>query len=162
MNIRVGLGLDIHPFDDSPNRPLILGGTVIPGSLGLSGHSDGDILSHAITDAILGAAGLGDIGEWFPDTDPKWKNANSLLMLESIVDEVSTRGFTVGQVDVVIALESPKIAPFKREIISNLEKVIKSQVSIKATRPEGLGALGRLEGMAVWAVVLLEKSIDDG
>ncbi len=162
MNIRVGLGLDIHPFDHSPNRPLILGGIVIPGSPGLHGHSDGDILSHAIIDAILGAAGLGDIGEWFLDTDPKWKNADSLLMLQSVVEEVAKRGFEVGQVDTVIALESPKIAPFKKEIISNLEKITKGQVSIKATRPEGLGALGRLEGMAVWAVALLEKRVVSG
>ena len=153
MTPRVGLGFDIHPFSDDPGRRLVLGGVVIEGP-GLAGHSDADAVSHAIADALLGAAGLGDIGDHFPDTDPAYEGINSLELLARVVLSVSER-YEIGNVDVTVVLEAPKLAPHRAAMQQRLTDVIGAPVSIKAKRAEALGALGRREGVACMAVALL-------
>lgn len=153
MTPRVGLGFDIHPFSDDPDRRLVLGGVVIEGP-GLAGHSDADAVSHAIADALLGAAGLGDIGDHFPDTDPAYAGVNSLELLARVVLSVSER-FEIGNVDVTVVLEAPKLAPHRAAMQTRLSDVVGAPVSVKAKRAEALGALGRREGVACMAVALL-------
>ena len=154
-DIRVGQGFDVHPFSDDPDRPLVLGGITIPGAKGLIGHSDADAVAHAITDALLGAAGLGDIGHHFPDTDPAWRGANSMNMLAATVALVRDRGWSIANVDTSVVLESPKLAPYRNAMVEALSKTVGAPVSVKAKRAEGLGALGRREGIACFAVALL-------
>lgn len=151
--MRSGIGFDVHPFDES--RELVLGGVLIDGHAGLKGHSDADVVAHAITDAILGAAGLGDMGEHFPDTDEQWRGADSIEMLRTAVSHVKDAGFTVANADCTVIIERPKLAPHRAMMQKNLSDVVGAQVTVKASRAEGLGALGRVEGAACFAVALL-------
>jgi len=157
MRLRIGLGFDVHRFSDDPSRPLILAGVKFPQEPGLVGHSDADLVSHACTDAILGASGLGDIGTHFPDTDESWAGANSLDLLAQAVSLVAQAGFEVVNVDCVIVAERPKISPRRLEMQARLSEVIGAPTSVKASRAEGLGAIGRVEGMACWATALVSK-----
>ena len=153
---RIGLGYDVHPFAGA--RALVLGGETIPYPRGLAGHSDADALCHAIADALLGALALGDLGAHFPDTDARWKNARSLELLAEVVAMVHDRGWRVGNVDATIVTEMPKLAPHVPASRANLAEVLAiplERVSVKATRPEKLGALGRNEGLAVQAIALV-------
>jgi 2-C-methyl-D-erythritol 2,4-cyclodiphosphate synthase len=150
---RVGLGFDIHPFSDDPARRLKLGGIELEGP-GLAGHSDADALAHAVTDALLGAAAMGDIGGHFPDTDPAFAGADSMELLARVVLTVSTR-FEIGNVDVTVVIEAPKLAPHREAMQARLTEVLGAPVSVKAKRAESLGAIGRHEGVACFAVALL-------
>ena len=155
---RFGFGYDIHRF--APNRKLILGGVLIPSELGLLGHSDADVLLHAICDALLGAAALGDIGQHFPDTDPRFKGMSSLNFLASTCELLAADGYRIVNVDSTLVLQSPKIAPYvpaMRQEIANTLKLDVDQVSVKATTNEGLGALGAGEGCAAYAVVAIDR-----
>jgi 2-C-methyl-D-erythritol 2,4-cyclodiphosphate synthase len=159
MSDRVGIGFDVHRFDES--RPLILGGVTVHGGPGLAGHSDADVLSHAIADAVLGAATLGDIGEHFPDTDPQWENVGSIFILEKVLELVQAKGLRVTSVDATLLLESPKIAPYRdlmRTMIAHALGLDADYVSVKATTMEGLGTIGRGEGAACMAVALLAEA----
>lgn len=154
--MRVGIGVDFHKF--APERKLVLGGVEIPYELGLSGHSDADVLLHAICDALLGAAALGDIGQHFPNTDPRYKDIPSTTLLTETHRKITAAGFAIANIDATVIAQEPKIAPYisaMREKIAQTLGLSKFQISIKATTPEGLGALGRREGIAVWAVALL-------
>jgi len=156
---RVGLGFDAHPFD--PARPLRLGGIDFPGSPGLSGHSDGDALLHALTDAILGAAGLGSIGEHFSDRDPAWKGADSARFLEHAAHLAREAGLRVANLDGIVIAEAPKIAPHAgrmRERIASIVGVGAERISVRGTSTNGLGFSGRGEGIAAMAVALLEPA----
>ena len=160
MNIRVGNGYDIHRL--VPGRPLILGGQTLehPEGLGLDGHSDADVLVHALMDALLGALSLGDIGKYFPPTDPKWKGADSLVLLEQVMGLVRERGWSVVNVDTVVIAERPKLKPHinaMREAIANRMGLDPEQVGVKATTNEKLGSEGREEGISCQAVALLSK-----
>ena len=155
-DIRVGIVYDVHAFAD--NRPCILGGVNIPHERGLEGHSDADVLSHAIGDAILGAASLGDIGVHFPENDEHYRGISSLVLLQRIVDVLVESGYTMSNVDATIVAERPKLAPFVSQMqnqISAAIKLPKNRVSIKATTSEKLGFTGREEGIAAHAVVLI-------
>ena len=160
MNIRIGNGYDIHRL--VPGRPLILGGQTLehPAGLGLDGHSDADVLVHAIMDALLGALSLGDIGKYFPPTDPKWKGADSLELLEQVMGLVRERGWSVVNVDSVVIAERPKLKPHieaMRAAIAERMDLAPEQVGVKATTNEKLGAEGREEGISCQAVALLSK-----
>ena len=159
-DVRVGQGFDIHRFSDDSSRKLILGGVTFNGTPGLEGHSDADVISHAVADALLGAAGLGDIGEHFPDTDPQWKNADSLMLLELVAVKVRLQGWFIGNVDCSVVCEIPKLAPHREAMQENLSRVIDAPVSVKGRRAEGLGALGRREGIACWTVAVLYRLLD--
>ncbi len=158
--MRVGHGFDVHRL--VPGRELILGGVRIPYHLGLLGHSDADVLCHAISDAMLGAAALGDIGKFFPDTDDQFKDISSIILLKKVSELILRRNMTVYNIDTTIIAQKPRIAPYISEIRGNLAKALKIQeenVSVKATTTEGLGFAGRGEGIAVHAVVLLEEPV---
>lgn len=153
---RVGVGYDSHRF--VPGRPLTLGGVLIPSDVGLLGHSDADAICHAVTDAILGAAGLGDIGEMFPDTDPANKNRDSIEMLAAAVKRISTAGYSVNQIDVCVVAESPRLAPHREKIRARLASALgidSASVSVKGKSNEGMGWIGRKEGLACIAVATL-------
>jgi 2-C-methyl-D-erythritol 2,4-cyclodiphosphate synthase len=155
-NIRVGLGYDIHRLAEG--RRLVLGGVAIDWSRGLLGHSDADALSHAIIDALLGAAALGDIGQHFPDSDERWRDADSIYLLEHTVRLLAERGFEVGNVDSVVVAEAPRLAPYIPAMRARLAEalgVALDCVSVKATTEEGLGPIGRREAIAVRAVALI-------
>ncbi len=157
--MRIGHGYDVHRF--SENRPLIIGGVTIPHSHGLEAHSDGDVLIHAICDALLGAAGLWDIGHHFPDTDEAFKNIDSRLLLRRVMADLFERGWVVNNVDATVIAQAPKLAPFIPEMKSLLASdmaVSEDEVNIKATTTEKLGFTGRKEGIAAHAVVLLRKA----
>lgn len=157
-NFKIGFGYDIHPL--VKDRKLILGGVEIPADFGLLGHSDADVLLHAISDAILGALALGDIGKHFPDTDPKYKNADSKQLLNQVYYLMNDFNYQIGNIDSTILLEEPKLAlhiPAMRKIIANIMNVDVDHVSVKATTSEKLGFVGRNEGCAAHAVVLLTK-----
>jgi 2-C-methyl-D-erythritol 2,4-cyclodiphosphate synthase len=154
--IRVGLGYDIHPFTDDA-RPLVLGGVTIEGR-GLAGHSDADAVSHAIADAILGPAGLPDLGCLFPASDATYRDASSIDLLRDVVRRVGNEGWSIVNVDVVIAAEEPRLAPHLDAMVANLMPVLGgAHVSVKPKRGEGIGTVGRAEGIACWAVALLES-----
>lgn len=156
--IRIGQGFDVHPLTE--NRRLLIGGVEIPFSKGLLGHSDADVLLHAITDALLGAAGLGDIGHLFPDTDPAFKNADSINLLQEANKKVLTTGFTIGNIDCTILAEQPKMKPHLETMKENIARACQietSQINLKATTMEKMGFIGREEGMGAIAVALLEK-----
>jgi 2-C-methyl-D-erythritol 2,4-cyclodiphosphate synthase len=153
--IRVGQGFDVHPFSDDPARPLVLGGVTFPEGRGLTGHSDADVVAHAVTDALLGAAGLGDIGQHFPDTDPAWAGADSLDLLGRAVADVRAAGWEPQNVDCTVVLESPQLAPHRAAMCERLTVAVGAPVTIKGKRAEGLGALGRAEGVACLAVALV-------
>jgi 2-C-methyl-D-erythritol 2,4-cyclodiphosphate synthase len=156
MTSRVGLGFDVHGFSADPGRPLVLGGVAIEGSPGLAGHSDGDVVAHAVADAILGAAALGDIGQHFPDTDPTWSGADSVAILGRVAAMVHDAGWRPVNADCTVVLETPMLAPYRTRIQERLSGVLEAPVSVKAKRSEGLGSLGRAEGIACLAVMLLE------
>jgi 2-C-methyl-D-erythritol 2,4-cyclodiphosphate synthase len=151
--VRVGFGIDTHRFAD--DRPLILGGVEIPHTRGLAGHSDADVLAHAITDAILGAADMGDIGQHFPDTDPRYEGADSIVLLREVVALVRAEGWKVEHVDATVMMERPKLAPHREAIVARLREAIGATVSVKATTGEGMGFVGREEGVAAMAVATL-------
>lgn len=158
MNIRIGNGYDIHRL--VTGRPLILGGVEIAHTVGLLGHSDADVLTHAIMDAMLGALSLGDIGHYFPPTDPQWQGANSLKLLEQVNQLIIDKGWRINNIDSVIVAEKPKMKPHLSAMRAKLAETLKinpEQVGIKATTNEQLGPVGREEGIAVYAVVLLVK-----
>jgi 2-C-methyl-D-erythritol 2,4-cyclodiphosphate synthase len=155
---RIGTGYDVHRL--VAGRKLIIGGVDIPFEKGLSGHSDADVLLHAICDALLGAAGLGDIGRHFPDTAPIYKDISSLMLLEEVRRLLAEAGFRVNNIDATIVAEKPKMAPFIPAMITNIAEAIKvdrTAVNVKATTTEGLGFAGRGEGMAAYAVALIRK-----
>ncbi|MHB1777703.1 MAG: 2-C-methyl-D-erythritol 2,4-cyclodiphosphate synthase [Acidimicrobiales bacterium] len=156
MTVRVGQGFDVHRFSDRPDRPLLLGGVRVTGARGLAGHSDGDAVAHALADALLGAAGLGDLGRHFPDDDPAWAGADSMALLGSVVATVAGAGWRPVNADCTVVAEAPRLAPHTAAMADRLAEVLGAPVSVKATRPEGLGAIGRVEGIACLAVVLLE------
>lgn len=149
--VRVGLGYDSHPF--APGGPVVLGGIEIPHGRGLEGHSDADALAHAITDAILGAAGMGDIGTHFPASDERWAGADSIELLEQVVEMIEG---TVVNIDSTVICEEPKIAPHRAAMEKRLATVVGAPVSVKATTNEGMGFIGRGEGVACLAVALVE------
>lgn len=154
--MRVGLGFDVHRFAEG--RPLVLGGIEIPSSVGLLGHSDADVLVHALMDALLGALALGDIGDHFPDTDPQYAGISSITLLRSVVDLIQGLGYRLHNADLMILAEKPKLAPYKTEMIQLLAHVLhvsERDISIKATTMEGMGFVGRGEGIAAQAVVSL-------
>ncbi len=154
--IRVGFGYDAHRL--VPGRPLILGGVEIPYPLGLSGHSDADVLSHALGDALLGAVAAGDLGRHFPDSDPAYRGISSLILLERIMEVVKSKGFQLMNVDITVVAEKPRLAPHVPQMIDNLAPVLgiaPGAVSIKATSTEKMGFAGREEGIAAYAVVLV-------
>jgi len=154
--IRVGQGFDVHPFSDDSDRRLVLGGVEFDGP-GLVGHSDADAVAHAVIDALLGAAGLGDIGTLFPDTDPALTGADSMALLANAVARVSSEGWHVVNVDCTVIAEAPKLAPRRVEMEHRLAAVVGAPVSVKGKRAEGLGALGRREGIACMAVALVSS-----
>ena len=157
-NLRIGHGYDVHRLVEG--RPLILGGVEIPWEKGLLGHSDADVLTHAVMDALSGAARLGDIGKLFPDTDPKYAGISSLKLLAEIGRLLAERGYTVVNVDATLLAQRPKVAPYKQQMAENMAAVLGvevEQVNVKATTEEGLGFTGDGSGMAAHAVVLLEK-----
>lgn len=154
---RVGVGYDVHPFSADRSRVLILGGVVFPGEPALSGHSDADVAAHAVADAMLGAAGLGDIGMHFSDQDERWKGANSLELLARVAELVQEVGFRLANADCTVVCERPRIVGSREEMMVNLSAATGGPVHVKATKPEGLGALGRQEGIACLAVALLEE-----
>jgi 2-C-methyl-D-erythritol 2,4-cyclodiphosphate synthase len=154
--MKVGLGFDAHAFSDDPARPLLLGGVQIDGARGLAGHSDADVVAHAVADALLGAAGLGDLGQHFPDTDPTWAGADSLDLLRRVAALVADAGWDVGNVDCAVVLEAPRLAPHRDAMQERLSAAAGGPVTVRAKRTEGMGALGRGEGVACWAVALLE------
>lgn len=152
---RVGMGFDVHPRSDDPARPMVLGGVTFPGP-GLVGHSDSDVIAHACADALLGAAGLGDIGSHFPDTDPALAGADSIELLRTVAAEVRDAGWVPANIDCSVVCDEPKIAPNRDAMQSRLGDAVGAPVTVKGKRPEGLGSLGRGEGIACWAVALLE------
>jgi 2-C-methyl-D-erythritol 2,4-cyclodiphosphate synthase len=158
MDIRTGIGFDVHKFEKK--RKLILGGVEIPYEFGLKGHSDADVLLHALTDAVLGAAGLGDIGEHFPDNDDKYKNIQSFILLKKAYGLVKESGFTLSNADIIVIAEKPKLSPYKNQIKSNIAEYLNvdpSRINVSATTTEKLGFTGRKEGIASLCTVLLIK-----
>jgi 2-C-methyl-D-erythritol 2,4-cyclodiphosphate synthase len=153
---RSGLGIDSHRF--AAGRRLVLGGVEIPHERGLDGHSDADVLAHAITDAILGAASMGDIGTHFPDTDEQWRGADSIELLREIVRRVGAEGWRVEHVDATVMLERPKLAPFREAMMQRLAEAVGASVHVKATTGERMGFVGREEGVAAMAVATLERA----
>ncbi|TWU32097.1 2-C-methyl-D-erythritol 2,4-cyclodiphosphate synthase [Candidatus Brocadiaceae bacterium S225] len=151
-----GIGYDVHRFVE--NRKLILGGVCFDHPLGLSGHSDADVILHAVGDAILGAASLGDIGELFPDTDDKWKGISSRILLDKIIELVNEKGLFVNNVDIIYIAQEPKISKKKKEMEQRISEILKvdiERVNVKATTTEGLGSIGRSEGAAAQAIATL-------
>ncbi|MDW8027106.1 MAG: 2-C-methyl-D-erythritol 2,4-cyclodiphosphate synthase [Armatimonadota bacterium] len=160
MKWRVGIGFDAHQF--SPDRPLKICGVTIPYHKGLLGHSDADVALHALCDAILGALALGDIGQHFPDTDPKYKDADSATLVQSVLKMASERGWEIGNVDISIIAQSPKLVPFKdamRLRLSELLRVEIEAISVKATTTDRMGFVGREEGIAAIAIVTLFQKV---
>lgn len=158
MKIKVGFGFDVHQLQEG--RDFYIGGVKIPHSKGALGHSDADALIHAICDALLGAAGLKDIGFYFPDTSAEFKGIDSKILLERVVNLISEKGYTIGNVDVSLVLEKPKIKPYIDEMINTLAPILKVElddISIKATTNEKMGYVGREEGIAAYAVCLISK-----
>ena len=156
--MKIGHGYDVHKL--VPGRELILGGVQIPYEKGLLGHSDADVLLHAVSDALLGAAGLGDIGKHFPDTDPQYKGADSLKLLQEVGDKVVIAGYRVSNIDVTMIAQKPKLRPYIETMEQNIAAALEidqSRVNVKATTEEGLGFTGTMEGMACHAVCLLEE-----
>lgn len=155
--MRIGNGYDVHKLVSG--RKLIIGGVEIPHTMGLLGHSDADVLLHAISDAILGACAMGDIGGMFPDTDEKWKGADSLKLLEAVVDRISEQGYEIENIDSILIAQKPKMKPYVEQMRANIAKACKidiNSVSVKATTEEMLGFTGREEGISAHAVVLIK------
>lgn len=156
--LRVGNGFDVHRWSDDPSRRLVLGGVEFEGARGLEGHSDADPVAHACTDALLGAAGLGDIGSMFPDTDERWRGADSVQMLAEAARLVRGAGWAVQNVDCTVVLDDPKVAPVREAAQQRLSDAVGAPVTLKGKRSEGVGALGRGEGVVAWAVALIARS----
>ncbi len=158
MKIRIGLGYDFHTLEK--DLPLVIGGCNIPSSKGAKGHSDADVLIHAIMDAILGAMGKKDIGNYFPDTDPTYKGISSLILLKKVADIMKKEAFKIINIDSVVILQSPRISPYIEEMKKNIAKILEiemNQIGIKATTTEKMGPIGNKEAIASYAVTLLEK-----
>ena len=154
---RVGFGFDLHPLVSG--RPLVLGGVTVPSDVGLDGYSDADVLSHAVAEALLGALALGDLGRHFPDTDPRWRGVSSLVLLKGVLDLIAARGARLVNVDATVLAQAPKLAPLLPEMAKRLSDTLgigMDVVSVKAKSPEGLGLLGRREGIAAMAVVAVD------
>jgi 2-C-methyl-D-erythritol 2,4-cyclodiphosphate synthase len=161
-NLRVGHGYDVHAFAE--NRALVLGGVTIPHKRGLLGHSDADVLAHALADAILGAVRGGDIGKLFPDDDPAYEGADSLVLLARVMDLARSLGFELVDADCTVAAQAPKLAPYRDLMRARLAAALgvgQDSVGVKATTTERLGFVGREEGIAAWAVVLMERVATD-
>lgn len=154
-SMRVGMGFDSHRFSDDAGRRLVLGGVVLAGERGLHGHSDADVVAHAVADALLGPAGLPDLGAMFPAGDERWAGADSMALLAQVASAVGDRGWGVANVDCTVVLEAPRIGEHCAAMAAGLGKVVGAPVGVRAKSPEGLGALGRAEGIACWAVALL-------
>jgi len=159
---RVGQGFDIHRFSDDPQRRLVLGGCEFEGVPGLEGHSDADAIAHACADALLGAAGLGDIGVHFPDTDPRWRGADSITLLRHVATMLAEEGWHVSNIDCAVVCERPKLAPKRDQMERHLSAAATGPVSVKGNRAEQLGALGRGEGVACFASALIHRPSGDG
>lgn len=159
MELRVGNGFDVHRFSDDPSRRLVLGGIHFEGERALEGHSDADVVSHAVAEALLGAAALGDLGSHFPDDDERFRDADSIELLRSVADEVHSEGWRIANVDCSIVAETPKLAPRRDEMSRRLSSVVGAPVSLKGRRAEGLGALGRGEGILCMASALLTREV---
>lgn len=162
MNHRIGIGHDTHRLVE--NRPLILGGVTIPHDRGLEGHSDADVLLHAVTDALLGAAGLGDIGELFPNSDPQWQNADSQLFVKSALHAVRELGWEIANLDCTIHAEEPKLSPYKPQMKAKLAELLEveaGRINVKAKSGEGVGPVGQREAMSADAVVSLCKRLEN-
>jgi 2-C-methyl-D-erythritol 2,4-cyclodiphosphate synthase len=159
VDIRVGQGFDVHRFAETtePGRGLVLGGVAFPGERTLVGHSDADVIAHAAADALLGAAGLGDIGQHYPDTDPAWKGADSLAILRDVASKLSALGWRISNVDCSVVCEEPRIAPHRDAMIALLSAAAGAPISVKGRRAEGLGSIGRGEGIACFASALIMK-----
>ena len=156
---KIGIGFDVHAFAN--NRKLIIGGVEIPFGKGLAGHSDADVLLHAICDALLGSIAAGDIGQHFPDTDPKYKNANSITLLKQVYELIQQKGYSLGNVDAIITAQRPKLAAFIPPMQKNIAEALQTKIeniSIKATTTEKLGFVGREEGLSAFASVLIIKN----
>ncbi|MCL4421639.1 MAG: 2-C-methyl-D-erythritol 2,4-cyclodiphosphate synthase [Actinobacteria bacterium] len=153
--LRIGLGLDVHPFSSVEQRPLVLAGVHLEGERGLVGHSDADVVAHAVADALLGAAGLGDLGRHFPDDSPQHLGADSLAILASVKEMVEAKGWRLVNADCTVVAQTPRLSPYLDAMSANLSTLIGAPISLKAASPELLGALGRSEGIACMAVALL-------
>jgi len=153
--LRVGQGFDVHRFGDDPTRRTVLAGCTFDDVPGLEGHSDADVVAHACADALLGAAGLGDIGEHFPDTDPEWAGADSMRLLARVRELLQDERWAVANIDCAVVCERPRLAPRRAEMEANLRGVVGAPVSVKANRAERLGALGRAEGIVCFATALI-------
>jgi 2-C-methyl-D-erythritol 2,4-cyclodiphosphate synthase len=160
--IRIGQGFDVHPFSGDAGRPLVLGGVSFAGLPGLAGHSDGDVIAHAVTDALLGAGGMGDIGQHFPDSDPALAGADSVGLLRRAVAALHDAGWYPQNVDCTVVLEEPRVAPQRAAMEARLGDAVGAPVTVKGKRAEGLGALGRAEGIACFAVALIARAAPTG
>ncbi len=160
MSQRVGIGIDLHRFGEERSRPLVLGGVTFPAETGLEGHSDADVVAHAVCDALLGAAGLGDMGLHFPDSDERWRGADSLVLLFEVAARVKGAGYRLVNADCSVVTERPRLASVREEMMEKLSAAAGGPVHVKATRPESLGAIGRVEGIACFAVATVEESGD--
>lgn len=158
MSIRIGNGFDVHRFSQDASRPLVLGGVVIEGEVGLEGHSDADVIAHAVAEALLGAAGLDDIGTLFPDTDERWRGADSMALLAECVRRTDEAGWAPVNVDCSVIAERPKLKPHRHEMQVQLSRVVGAPVTLKGRRAEQIGGLGRAEGIACLASALVESS----
>ncbi len=157
MQVRVGLGVDLHPWSTEADRPLVLGGVRFADGPGLAGHSDADVVAHACADALLGAAGLGDIGQHFPDIDPQWAGADSVELLAEVARRVRAEGWDPGNIDCSVILDAPRLAPVRDEMAARLTAAVGAPVMVTGRRTEGLGALGRGEGVAAFAVAVVTR-----
>jgi len=158
VRLRVGQGFDVHRFSGDPGRALVLGGVTVPGAPGLAGHSDADVVAHALAEALLGAAALGDLGRHFPASDPAWAGADSMDLLSQVSSMVQVEGLHLVNADCTVVCERPRLAEHTDEMARRLQALLGAPVSVKAKRAEGLGALGRVEGIACLAVVLLSAA----
>jgi len=158
VEVRVGQGFDVHRIGVDPARPMVLGGCVFPGMPGLIGHSDGDAVAHAVADALLGAAGLGDIGQHFPDSDDSLAGADSIELLRRVAGMVNEAGWSIGNADCSVVCESPRLAPMREKMQQRLSDAAGAPVTVKGRRPEGLGAIGRGEGVLCFASAVITRN----
>lgn len=159
MTFRIGNGFDIHRFSDDPDRVLVLGGVTFAGEVGLHGHSDADVVAHAVAESLLGAAALGDLGGHFPDTDDRWRGADSMALLAEVVRLVAEEGWRAVNVDCSVIAERPKLAPHRDRMQVVLSDLVGAPVTVKGRRAEGIGGLGRAEGIACLATALIETRV---
>ncbi|MHB1138492.1 MAG: 2-C-methyl-D-erythritol 2,4-cyclodiphosphate synthase [Microthrixaceae bacterium] len=157
MALRIGNGFDVHRFSDDPERVLVLGGVRLDGERALDGHSDADVVAHAVGEALLGAVGLGDLGSHFPDTDDRWKGVDSLVLLDEIVRLLAADGWAPVNVDCSVIAEAPKLAPHREQMQQRLSERVGAPVTVKGRRAEGIGGLGRREGIVCLASALVES-----